>query len=90
MELMIRRPTKGVDLLPLFQDATEASVRTEESSGRELFVAGHSSYIIHSVSDISCETGHSIRFFQASDCTDSTRSPLGPRKIFINNFNGMS
>ena len=90
MELMIRRPGKGLDLLPLFRGTTVASLRIEEICSKHRFVAGHSSYIIHSVGDISYETGCSIRFFQASDCTDSTRSPLGPRKIFINNFNGMS
>ena len=75
MELMIRRPAKGLDLLPLFQDAMEASVRTKESSGSELLVDGHSLYVIHSVSDISCETDRSIHFLPVFDCAGLTRSP---------------
>ena len=90
MELLIRRLTKGLDLLPMPRDATMASVRIEEKSDRHQFAARLSSNFIHSVSDISYETDRPICFFQASDCTDSTRSPLGPRKFLLYNFNGMS
>ncbi len=75
MELMIRRPTKGLDLLPLSQDATVTSVGIEENSGGHQFLERHSLYLIHLVSDISYEAGHSIRFFQAFDRAALTRNP---------------
>ena len=90
MELMIRRPGKGLDLLPLFRGTTVASLRIEESCSKHRFVAGLSLYVIHSVSDISYETGRSIRFLPAFYCAGSTRNPPGLRKIFINNLNGMN
>jgi hypothetical protein len=72
MELMIRRPTKG--LLSLSQDATVASVRIEGGGTRQ-FVVGLSINFIRSTSDISYEIDRSIRFLPAFDCADSTRSP---------------
>ena len=90
MELIIRRLTKGLDLLPLSRNTAMASVGVEDSFGRDQFAADLSLSVIHSVSNISCETGRSIRFFHVYDSMDSTRNPFGLRKIFLNNYNGMS
>ncbi len=90
MELMAGRPSKGLDLPPLSRDATVASARIEGGGSTRQFVVGLSINIIRSTSDISYETGRSIRVIPVFDCVGSTRSPPGLRKIFLNDFNGMS
>jgi hypothetical protein len=75
MELITGRPHKGLVLLPLYRDVTTASVRIEGGGGTRQFIAKLSLYLIHLVSDISCETDRSIHFLPVFDCAGLTRSP---------------
>jgi hypothetical protein len=75
MELMTGRSHKGLDLPPLYRDATVASVRIEGGGGTRQLVAGLPINFIRSTGDVSYGTDRSIHFFPAFDCTCLTRSP---------------
>jgi len=75
MEFIIRRWSKGLDvLLPLLRTAV-ASVQIEDGRSTRQFVVRLSLHISHSISNISSETEQSIRFYPTVVFADSARGP---------------